>query len=223
MMMGTLAPDLSFPGVLTLGQIPTPITVPPLPSAPLLERWILEDAWAPGTVLALGAALAAFILLRRQEPARALLVSGILAAAAAAVLLAGWLVETGRETMIRETHDMVFAVAGADRARLTALLDPDAQLVSSPAGEADGRDAIIAKVDGYAQVRGMVTEHAVLEVQASQDGPQTGRVQVLVRVWAGGVPVFSWWRLDFRRSSDNLWTCRRIEELWDSSRGERGR
>lgn len=206
----------------TLAQIPTPITVPPLPSGSLFDRYILEDTWALGAILALAAAVAIFLLLKQQRPAMALCIGGSLAAACAAVLLAGWLVETPREIVSRNTQEMVFAVARQDRPALTSLLAPEAQLTSSPRGPAEGRAEILSLVESYSQLRGNVQDHAVLEVQASQDGPNTARTQVLVRVWAFGAPVFSWWRLDFRRTGDGSWTCTRIEELWDSGQSPSG-
>ena len=201
----------------SLAQIPTPITVPPLPPGSAFDRYILEDTWALATILALAALVAVFVNLKRQRPARALAIGLPLAALCAAVLVAGWLVETPREAVTRRTQDMVFAVAQHDTPRLTALLSPTAELVSSPRGAAQGRDEILAIADAYSQVRGDVENHAVLEVQASQDGPRSARSQVLVRVWAMGAPVFSWWKLDFQRVPDGSWLCTRIEELWDSS------
>ncbi|HLO41008.1 MAG TPA: hypothetical protein VK176_08295, partial [Phycisphaerales bacterium] len=91
-----------------LAQVPTAITIPPLPEPSLVERYLFEDVWAPGTILAVAAMVFAFILLKRQLPARALAVGGLCAALSAAVFLTGWLVETTREQIAGGTREMVY-------------------------------------------------------------------------------------------------------------------
>ncbi len=190
--------------------------VAPLPSPPMWERLLLEQSWATATVLALLGLVVTVILVRRREMMRAAGIGGGTVLVALAVLLTGRLVETPRETMARQTEELVFGVAGARRNVVAALLAADARLESPLSGVADGREAILALVDRCSQVRGPVRDHAVLEVQATQDGGNVGRTQVHVRVYAEGVPVFSWWRLDWSRGADGAWTCRRIESLWIS-------
>jgi hypothetical protein len=205
-----------------LAQIPTAITIPPLPSPPLYQQYLFEDVWAPATILALAAIVSTFILLKRQQPSRALAVGGVCALLSVTNFLVGWLVETPRETVANGTRDMVQGVADADRQTVSGLLDPQAELVAlSYIPGAEGREAILVRVDAYAAIRGMVTNHAVQEVQASQDGPSTARTQVLVRVSAP-YPVLSWWRLDWRKGTDDLWRCTRIEPLWLSTGGGGG-
>lgn len=204
-----------------LAQVPTAITIPPLPEPSLVERYLFEDVWAPGTILAVAAMVFAFILLKRQLPARALAVGGLCAALSAAVFLTGWLVETTREQIAGGTREMVYGVANADRAAVGDLLDPSVELVGlSYIPSAEGKEAVLTRVDAYAAVRGMVTNHAVQEIQASQDGPLTARTQVLVRVSAP-YPVLSWWKLDWRKGTDEVWRCTRIEPLWLSTGGGR--
>ncbi|GMV27045.1 MAG: hypothetical protein AMXMBFR58_30760 [Phycisphaerae bacterium] len=198
-------------------QIPTPISVPPLPPGPAWERYLLEDSWVPALMLGLAALVAGITFLRRQQATRAITSFALLAAAAATVMMVGILVKTPREIVRAHTESMVFAAGRGDRAVLSEILAPDARLTASFAGEAGSRQEILDLVDRYATERAQVRDHAVLELQASRDGPSTARTQVLVRVWAANVPVFSWWRLDFRRSDGGLWTCRRIEMLWISS------
>ncbi|MCC6427396.1 MAG: hypothetical protein IT435_11315 [Phycisphaerales bacterium] len=198
-------------------QIPGTVDVTPLPSAPLWERLILEQTWVTAGVLLLAAVVWAVVMLKRQEVRRAGIGSGGLALLAASILVLGRVVQTPREIMARQTQEMVFAVADGDHPRLRALLDADAALEFRGAWSAEGREGIMGRVDEYAQYRGQVTDHAVLEVQASRDGSNVGRTQVHVRVSAQGMPVFSWWRLDWRADADGNWTCRRIESLWVSA------
>ncbi|MBL8964191.1 MAG: hypothetical protein KF787_02955 [Phycisphaeraceae bacterium] len=206
----------------TLAQIPTPVSVPPLPSPPAIERYLFEDAWAIATPLAVAAAVAIFTLLRRQEGHRALVVGGVLAAIAAAVALTGWFVRTPREMVRENTRSMITAVADGDTNTLTRLIEPQARLVAAVAvAEADDREEILSRVRSYEAYRGSTRDLAILELQASQDGPNSARTQVLLRAWTSNFPVFSWWRLDFRRGSDGSWACRRIELLWISSVGSR--
>lgn len=204
----------------TLAQIPTPVTVPPLPSAPVFERYLFEDAWAIAVPAAILAAVTAYTLMRRQEPRRAMAVGGALAAVAAAVALTGWLVRTPRELVRDHTRSMVAAAADADTEALARLLEPQARLVAAVAvAEAHDREEILSRVRSYEATRASTRDLSILELQASQDGPNSARTQVLLRAWTSSFPVFSWWRLDFRRSVDGSWNCRRIELVWISSAG----
>lgn len=195
-------------GGLSVFTVPTP---PPLKSAPIWETYVLEQPW-PLVAILVVVAIVLFVKgrgkARKVGPPIAIL-------AAIAVALAGSFVTTARETMIASARALVAAVVAADASTLDAQLDPDALLFSFRHKAGVPKFAIIDEVVDRFRSGGeySIKEHGILNIDASQDGQRVGRVQLKLRVVSAqlGVPVFSWWLLDYRRDSSGQWRVLRME------------
>lgn len=190
-----------------LALIPDPA---PLPAGPLWERWLLESPWPTAGLLAL-AGLVAFALLNRQGRAGAAVASAVaaLALGAGVVVLAN-VVTTEREALRARSFSIVAAVAGRDQAMVGAMLAPNARLTKWPLA-LTGREAIVERVGSVPAIQ----EWALLEAQASLDGPAVGRTQIKLRITPDQtrVPNLSWWRLDWQRDAKGQWVVIQIEPL----------
>ena len=174
------------------------------------EGALLEHGWA----LALGVLVIGAVLATRGSGRWRAVVVGLSVVLAAGVVALDQLIETGREAMRASARRLVAGVTSGNATASGAELDPQARLFSYMHRDGVGRDEIRRQVEQ--KLRGgewTVRDPAILEVQAAQDGPDVGRVQVKVRVIteATGTPLFSWWTLDYRL--DGAWRAIRVEPL----------
>ncbi len=204
--------------------------IPPLPAAPLLERFLFEQPWLPMAILGVLAIIAIMAFAGRNQRRRGFVVAGVLAACAAGVYVVSMLVTTERETLIERTKVAIGAVADVDVATLREVLLEDAYFRSEGdivrvVPSIDGRAEIIDQVERYLQNRYRVTSWDIHDRQATIDGPNTGRTLVRVGVDSDSFSRthYSWWRLHWERGPDGLWRCFELEPLWiqlvGSSRG----
>lgn len=188
--------------------------IPPLPGAPLIERFFLTNPWPMMVIMAI-AAIAVFVVLNARGKIKVALISAaVLLAAAAAIVLVATLIQTDREHMQARTRELVKAVAEVDRPALESLFSDDLTIrVFRVPPDAD-KDQIIAAVETQIGRLYKVNDYAVLEVQATLDGPRVARTQTRVRVGSDMGAIPSWWRLDWVLENDAVWRVRRIEALW---------
>lgn len=195
-----------------------PLLIPdpaPLPGAPLLDRLLFEnDYLLPGTLLLASAAV--FLVLKsRGNPGKGALAAVVLVLLAVGATLTSRLVTTPRETIAASARALVAAVANADLNALDAQLAPDATLRAWLYPFAIDKPTILDEVRKTFTNQYPLKEHAILELQASKDGPEVARVQVKVRAVPREqeFPHLSWWRLDYRKGTDGVWRVRRVEPL----------
>lgn len=173
---------------------------------------MLIQPWPLAAALALaGLAVAFMVRARWRVP-----IAGALGALAGATLAAGILVTTDRERLVTTTRDLIDATARANTIALAGMLAPDARLVVDvpiaeaglrPTGAGIERDAILKLVADTLGGQWPLKEHDILEVQSTLVGPGVGRTQVRVRavLEAIGLPIASWWRIEWRRDPDGSW------------------
>lgn len=190
---------------------------PPLPDPPFLAHYVLESPWALAVFILLLGLLTWKFLAPRLPPARGRFLTGFFVVCAVFVVFAAHFVETPREQVSKAAKQLVADVAAADTLRVRAALAPDAALYWWLNPDGLPLDGILDRIDrdfsGNGQYR--VKEHAILEVQAQSDDPTRARVQMKVRVTsqAQGVPLISWWRLDYALGPAGSWQVTGIQPL----------
>ncbi len=188
---------------------------PPLPAAPAWERWLLEAPLYPAAVLLLAAFLAFYLMNQSGKRRQGAVTAAALVAAAAAVLVLGSVVTTPREAVTARTHALVEAVARADSAAAADLLAPDLAVRPAANVPAMDRSAVLAFLDTQMKGQYKVENYRVMQVQAAVGGPNLARTQTHVRITpeSYGAPVFTWWRLDWRKDEDSRWRVIAIEAV----------
>lgn len=193
-----------------------PPTPPPLPPPPFLEHFTLESPWA-AAILLLIAALLAWRFIPNSPPHARRLCTALAFALAVGLLVMARAVETPRERVARLTRDLVATVATADSTAVRAILADDAALYWWLNPEGLPLAGILDRIDRDFASTGQyrVRDHAILDIQSQFDPPARARVQVQVRVTshAEGVPLISWWRLDFEQRDTNRWLVTGIQPL----------
>lgn len=183
----------------------------PLPSGPLWETYILEQPWPLAIALVV---IAAVVLFKGRGKARAIVPAVAILAAMAAVA-AGLLVTTARESIRKSTRAMVAAVVSGDSTTLDAELDESAKLFSFQHNDGLDKWALLDEVGRRFRpgAEYAVKDWSIEALEASRDGERVGRSQVKVRAVsaAAGVPVFSWWLLDYRMDASGRWRVIRME------------
>ncbi|MEO1278914.1 MAG: hypothetical protein AAFV77_08165 [Planctomycetota bacterium] len=198
-----------------------PPPIEPLPPAPLLERFLLEQPLLPAIILGLLAVVAFIAFSNSGKRKVGLAVAAGLVLAAGAVYLTATLVTTTRETLLERTAELIGSTASADTAALARVLTDDASLNSSgdlarTIPSIDNVPSILSRVDQALSREFVIDRWVLADRQATLDGPNTGRT--LVRVGVDGSNFsrthYSWWRLHWERGSDGEWRCYEIEPRW---------
>lgn len=201
------------PALLTLAATPSNRgNVPPLPSPPALARYLLENPWPLAVTLALAAIVVFAVFNQRAELRRGLVFAGALLAAAAGVWVTGRTVITPREHLRQRTYELIGAVLRGESAGMARILEPEAVAYFPEAP--DGvriLDWVAPNLTGVYRVR----EWAVLEEQASIDGPNVARTQFRVRVSDEnhGLPYLGWVRFNWRQDPSGAWRVKSVEEV----------
>lgn len=202
-------------------DIPTPSG---LPSPGPVSLYLFERPMLPAAVLLVSAVVLYVVCNTRGKPGRGFALAGAMVALAGALVLTASFVRTDREILLEQSRRLVRAVATADPATAGAILADDCRLEPRGPVPAADRDRILALLasDFASGASNAVREHAILEAQASIDGPNVGRAQIKVRVTpeSTGAPFFSWWLLDFRSDPPGGWRVTRITPLSLSGWGE---
>lgn len=196
-------------------------SIQPLPSPPLIERFLFEQPLMPVMVLAVIAIVAAVAFARLGRRRRGLLVAGVLAAIAGGVYVTASLVTTQRERLLEQTEALIGAAATLDIATLQGLLSEDARLATSGdiarvLPSIDGRADIIDQAERSLRGQARISDWQIRDRQATIDGPNVGRT--LVRVGVDGDAFsrthYSWWRLDWEMGPDGQWRCYVVDPRW---------
>lgn len=188
---------------------------PPLAPGPIVERLTLES---PAPLIACLGVAALAVWLASREPARkkGRMAAGLLVVAAVGVGVLASLVETTPELLSRRSRELVAMVAAADADGLSGRLEPNVVLITFEREGAQPLDEIVQRVASEFARGGRLElkDYGVLEVQASNETPRRGRVQIKVRATlASGIPGVSWWRLDFHLGDDGEWRVSGIQPL----------
>jgi hypothetical protein len=185
---------------------------PPLPQSPTIERWLFERPILAGVGFGAFALVAFFVLNRRGEARRGLLVGGILAIAAVAFAASGLLVETPRERLIRLSNELVDAVAAGQPDAAGAMLADDLVIAIGSTPVPGGGFARRALETFRDNVR--VTEHVVTDESATLGAqPTSGASQFLVRATTDIGFATAWVRLNWRLDQSDDWKVYLIEVL----------
>lgn len=196
-------------------------SIQPLPSPPLLERFLFEQPLLPVVVLAVLAIVAAIAFARLGQRRRGLLVAGVLAVLAGGVYATAFMVTTQRERLLEQTEALIGATATLDSAALQRLLTDDARLPTSGdiarvQPSVDGRDEIIDLAELRLRGQTQISDWRIRDRQATIDGPNVART--LIRVGVDGDTFsrthYSWWRLDWEKGADGQWRCYTIDPRW---------
>lgn len=195
---------------------------PPLPAPPLLTQFALEGPWL--AVLLGIAGVAAWIAFKDRDRRRALTMAGSLLALGAVSMVVSRSVATPREVMEAGTLDLVRAVSRADAVLARALLTPDCRLYWNRDPDGLPLEPLLERVSTDFPPGGPfhLKDISSLRLDATLDTPDRGRVQIKLRATpeATGTPVFSWWRLDFRRDGGG-WRVSGIQPISISGVGGR--
>lgn len=206
--------ERSLPVVLAQFDLDPGASVAPLPSAPLLERFVLENPWPAAILLVLLGIAALVIFNARAKLKPGLISAGVLFVLAGGAYLTSVLVTTPREQMKQATRELVGATARVDLVELERLLSEDLSVRVPRLSRSAGKSETINAVESILGSQYRVREHAILEMQATLDGPRLGRTQVRVRVGSDYGFLPSWWRVDWELGPDGTWSARRVEALW---------
>ncbi|MCX5689428.1 MAG: hypothetical protein NTV94_06515 [Planctomycetota bacterium] len=188
-----------------------------LPDSPLLSRYLLESPWlAVISLVGISMILFAFWTTRQAvRPARIAAIVG--AMLACGVVLLGLFVQTPVEAMKARAVQLVRLTAASDVQGVEDVLTRDAVLRLSSDAQAESRARILVRVQSQFGNGGMyeVKDLRIIELQACETGPGTGRVQIKVSAnpAMAPFPVPSWWRLDFEQVDDGSWAVGGIELL----------
>ncbi len=189
-------------------------SIPPLPSAPIIERLFLANPWPTVLAIVLLAVTLFLVLNARGKIKPALVTSGTLAVLAIVAFFVSTSTVTDRERIKMRTVELIEAVAQVDLVVLHAILHEDltthATRVPKNATKAD----VIELVERIIGQTYSVTNHKVLDLQSTIYGPRVGRTQTRVRVGSEFGEIPSWWQIDWTRQEDGTWLVSRIEALW---------
>ena len=202
-------------------NIPDPT---PLPSGPLWQRLLLENPLPIAAVLATAGVAVIFIFKQRADINRGLKLGLPAVFAAVALWILASAVQTDREKLKASAIGLVRAVASGDAAATDRALADDALLRTFIDASGLTKDRILERVERDFRKGGSleVSDFAILEIQATTQGPRDGFVQFKLRATPQltGGPTFSWWRLDLSRDTDGAWRTTGID-LLESSFGRR--
>ncbi|MGP1273199.1 MAG: hypothetical protein ACTS22_07685 [Phycisphaerales bacterium] len=199
-------------------QGPTPDQVPPLPAAPLLEVWTLEQPLPAALGVALVAGAVAVASARRGRRVSAWVAAIVGLGLSAGLLVAAAVIDTPRELLRERSGQLARAAAAGDAATAASLLDeavavrqPDFRF---PSIERTGRDAVLREIEALASLRAVASVD-VLETRAAIDAQRVGRSHIRVRALNGdgGWIGHSWWEIDWVRR-DGDWLAYEITPLW---------
>jgi len=171
----------------------------------------LENPWPGVVVLGLAAIVVLLVLNQRGQPRRGLAIAAALIAAAAGVWMTARAVVTPREHLRGQTATLVRAVLRGDGPGMARILEPQA-VAYFP--EAPDGVRILDWVPRNLTDMYRIREWAILDEQASIDGPNVARTQFHVRVSADdyGLPYLGWVRFNWRQDSDG-WRVKSVEEI----------
>lgn len=187
----------------------------PLPDSPMLSRYLLESPWL-AVVALIGISLILFAYWTTRQSVRQARVAAVLGALlACGVVLMGMFVQTPAESMKARAMQLVRLTAAGDVKGVEGVLTSDAVLRLSSDSDAEPLHRILTRVQTQFSRGGMyqVKDHRILELQACETGPRTGRVQIKISTTpeVAPYPVPSWWRLDFEQLEDGSWSVGGIE------------
>lgn len=205
-------------GVAGALDIPSP---PPLATPSWLHVQFLEQPWLVSGVLVAAGLIVVVWFARRDELRKGVARGGPLVLLAGLLVVLASAIQTQRERMRESARALIAAVAQADIPAIRAGLTEDSRLeyfggISLP--------AIIDQVESNMTPgrRWAVREHAIEAVQMEATGPDTGLVQLKVRVIPEAMqfPHRSWWKLAMHRSPEGVWRTRMLTPLeiqWEGS------
>lgn len=184
-----------------------------LPSGSLIPG-ILFDNPVPGVLVLAVVTLIAIVVLR-ATPKRAS-VAALIGCLFVAVLFAlDAYVVVPQETLRSETRRLIAATAAADADAVGAMIEDDAEVVVPVIGQRiEGSGPILAAISRYLGTLYPLESASVLELQASIDGANVARTQVLVRVRGSsdGFSNNSWWLIEWRLRGER-WRATKIEAV----------
>lgn len=196
-------------------------SLPTLPEAPILERWLFESPMLLVGLLGLVGLVLLFMALRQKKKAPPMIAGVVLLLAAAGVYLTAGQVTTDREVLVDRTAKLVGTVAESDTAGLRAILNEPFRV--GPSDNASGFARSVPRITSFeflentmsTRLGSMIGSHQILETRAGIDRPGQGRTLVRVRVRGpqGNVLGHSWWEVEWRETGDE-WLATRIEAIW---------
>jgi len=181
------------------------------PRSGVFTRYVLENPWPLGFVLAIAGAVVLWNGLREGLPMRQRLGFG-LAIVGAIVLAAGWLIETAGEQAARVTRELVDAVVANDTQAAIALFSDDAVMsIGSPRNPGFDLDYITERLDRLA-ARYTIDSNSITGLKLATESRRVGHVQMACMTTVDGLPYpnMSRWMLRVERQEDGSWKVTRL-------------
>ena len=189
----------------------------PLPHAPAFAHYLLESPWLLSVAAIAFAVIGATLLSTRGRPRSSRLAAIAGVTAAVLMISTAGIIDTPREVMMRSAKQLISSTAAGDAQAVEAMLTPDAVLYLPPSTVRHDHAAIVQRVRTHFSKGGLwaVSACRVTDIQACEDAPGRGRVQVKVAATPAGMggTFPSWWRIDFERGSDEEWRVSGISLL----------
>lgn len=198
-----------------------PQPMPRPPDVGPFTRWVLENPWPAGVLLAALAGLIAWRAPAGAARRRHLLVAGALAIAGAAVLVAGRLVVTAGEHARALTRSLLDAVVAGDVAAASAHFAGDATLsFGTPDNPGLARAEIEARLK-WIEGRYRVASNQITALAAYTESSDRATVHLACSTTTEEAfgPIPSQWVLEVRRQPDGSWRITRV--TWISLAGQR--
>ena len=185
----------------------------PLPPAPFLERYFLQDPVPTAIFLCIAAAIGWWWLQRVGKPKASWIVAAACPLLAGVVLLLARFVVTEREALVTRCTELVKATIATRAAEVEPFLRSDATASVPKFGLEYKRDQLLPLIRDNEPLRRGATEAGLKWTTATIDGPNVGRTQCRVQVklqedfWLPTTWMIHWTRADAK----SPWLVRRIE------------
>jgi len=190
-----------------------PYVPPPLPTTPILERWLLENPWPPAISLAAAAVIVFYVMRSRSQARQGAIIAGVLILAAGICVLTSFVVTTDREKLADRTRSLIAATATANISDLRPLMASDIGLNVLGVPFRESKEGILGLVDQYMGSQYRVQQHSTSNLTAHVDRAGMGKTLVRVRVEVDGMANRSWWRITWRSTAEGDWQAMHIEGL----------
>jgi len=183
----------------------------PIPESSLFTRYIFENPWPLGLLLAFVGVILLWNGLREGLPTRQRLgfafgFSGLL------VLAAGWFIVTAGEHASRVTRQLVDAVVDHDSQAAIALFSPDAVMtIGSPRNPGFALDYISDRLDTLA-ARYRIDSNRITGMKLATESGRAGLTHLACMTTVDGVPYpnISRWQLTVAKEGDGTWKITRL-------------
>ncbi|HZW07485.1 MAG TPA: hypothetical protein VFF65_10200 [Phycisphaerales bacterium] len=184
----------------------------PLPKAPLLERYLLQDPLPTAVFLVIAAVVGWWWLQRLAKPRPAAILAAACVLAAGGVLLLAKLVVTEREALVARCTELVSDVIQTRAGEVGPVLRSDVTANIRLLRTEYRRDDILTMVTNDEGRRRGMTDANLKWVTATLDGPNVARTQCRIQVQFMDTWMPTTWMLHWTRDNpQSPWVVRLID------------